>query len=70
MHETSKSAASRFRLGHFEKYLKGIGIHVGCGGDPLAVPQGSVHAGTRPAGDAQHLLEVEAGCFDFVYSSH
>src|SRR5947209_9131534 len=70
MHETSKSAAARLRLGHFEKYLRGSGIDIGCGDDPLAVPEGHVRWWDKVEGDAQHLLGVEAGRFDFVYSSH
>lgn len=70
MHETSKSAASRARLGHFERYLRGTGIDVGCGGDPLAVPEGTVRRWDKAEGDAQHLLGLEGNNFDFVYSSH
>jgi SAM-dependent methyltransferase len=70
MDETSKSSGRRKHLHHFRDYLKGNGLDIGCGPDPLKVKSGTVRGWDLPDGDAQLLKGVEDGSFDFVYSSH
>ena len=70
MNETSKSWLPRERRGDFEKYLRGSGIDVGCGADPLTIVEGSVRGWDMMDGDAQFLAGVPEANLDFVYSSH
>jgi SAM-dependent methyltransferase len=70
MRETSKMHAARVVAGHFDAYLRGDGIDIGCGDDPLRPITGSVVAWDIPQGDAQVMAGVSDGRFDFVYSSH
>src|SRR5579883_3348247 len=70
MNETSKSRRVRESRGDFEKYLHGSGIDVGCGDDPLVVPDGSVRQWDMRDGDAQFLAGIAESSLDFVYSSH
>ena len=66
--ETSKAKDRRIREGFFEKYIKGSGVDIGCGGDKLT-PQTlgfdfeNVNAQTLDGLD-KNLM------FDYVYSSH
>lgn len=51
----------------FIKYLKGEGIDIGCGADPIlptAQPFDQVH------GDANHVTKYVTKKFDYVFSSH
>src|SRR5580700_7536770 len=66
--ETSKLKKWRDENGHFEKYLKGDGIDIGCGGDKLKVPSGTVRGWDWGSGDAQFIKGVADETFDFVYS--
>ena len=70
MRETSKCYGKRLSVGHFGKYLKGRGIDVGCGDDPLAGPDLEVDPWDVAQGDAQMMATVPDGKYDFVYSSH
>lgn len=73
MRETSKARDRRGRAGYFHRYLKGQGIDVGCGDDPLEIPEGQVVGYDRaidPAHDAERLTGVGDDSFDFVYSSN
>lgn len=70
MRETSKCYQVRLRRGDFDKYLKGDGIDIGAGPDPLHVPSGTVRAWDLNDGDAQKMAGVADGAYDFVYSSH
>jgi SAM-dependent methyltransferase len=56
--------------GDFDNFLKGNGIDIGCGPDPLRLEQGSVRPWDLPDGDAQLMTGVADGQLDFVYSSH
>jgi SAM-dependent methyltransferase len=60
----------RLARGDFDKYLKGDGIDIGAGNDPLRALTGTVRPWDMPDGDAQILAGVGANTFDFVYSSH
>ena len=68
--ETSKCRAWRQQQGHFDRYLRGDGIDIGCGDDSLIIPSGTVRPWDRQDGDAQYLASVPDATFDFVYSSH
>lgn len=68
--ETSKCIRWRREQGHFARYLRGDGIDIGCGDDPLIVPDGTVRQWDRADGDAQYMAGVPDASFDFVYSSH
>lgn len=70
MKETSKSFSKRLSLGHFDKYLKGHGIDIGAGSDPLVINNGSVRSWDLVDGDGTFLDGVADSSFDFVYSSH
>ena len=70
MHETSKGLAPRARRGDFDRYLKGVGIDVGAGDDPLVAPHATIRAWDVADGDAGALRGVSPGSLDFVYSSH
>jgi SAM-dependent methyltransferase len=70
MRETSKCYQLRKARGDFDSYLKGNGIDIGSGPDPLKVEQGSVRPWDLPDGDAQLLPGVPDNQLDFVYSSH
>jgi len=73
MRETTKAHDRRKRAGYFHRYLKGNGVDVGCGDDPLKVPEGKVLAYDRlidPAHDAQTLADLPDDHFDFLYSSN
>lgn len=56
--------------GDFDLYLKGNGIDIGAGNDPLVIPSGSVRAWDRGDGDAMLMAGVPDCTYDFVYSSH
>lgn len=70
MNETSKSKRLRQERGDFNAYLRGNGIDIGAGDDPLVVEQGSVRAWDINDGSAQLMDGVTDNCYDFVYSSH
>jgi SAM-dependent methyltransferase len=70
MYETGKCQKKREQAGHFRTFLRGRGIDVGAGDDPLGVPDGSVLPWDKEQGDAQCLPGVEDSSFDFLYSSH
>lgn len=70
MRETSKCQALRQARGDFDQYLRGDGIDIGCGPDPLLIPSGTVRQWDVQDGDAQLMTGVPDGQFDFVYSSH
>ena len=55
------------RDGFFEKYCLGRGLDIGYGGDLLS---DNCMGWDVEHGDAQYLNGLEAGSFDFVYSSH
>ena len=65
--ETSKCYLRRLTEGYFEKVFVGKGIDIGCGDDP--VTPDCMHW-DKPQGDAQTLLGLPPGQFDWVYSSH
>lgn len=68
--ETSKCHAIRLARGDFAKYLRGDGIDIGCGPDPLRPPEGSVRRWDVGDGDAQKLQGVPDASYDFAYASH
>ena len=70
MNETSKCYAKRNFLGHFDKYLKGNGIDVGCGRDCLKSDNAVVRAWDVNDGDGATLDGIKNNSLDFVYSSH
>lgn len=70
MNETSKCEPLRKKSGHFDLYLKGKGIDIGCGEDKLKVEQGSVDAWDLTNGDAMLMEGIPNETYDFVYSSH
>ena len=70
MNETSKCEPLRKKAGHFDFYLKGKGIDIGCGEDKLIVEQGSVDAWDLTNGDAMLMEGIANETYDFVYSSH
>lgn len=77
MFEQSKAAKRRFNDGNFHsKYFRGIGIDIGAGNDTLQNVSGSfpgirrVRGWDMPDGDAEHLLSVKDGEYDFVHASH
>ena len=70
MNETTKAHPLRKERGDYENYLNGRGLDVGCGKDPLKIPDGEVNTWDKPNGDGQILEGVENGQYDFVYSSH
>ena len=70
MNETSKSQPFRQQRGDFQKYLRGSGIDIGAGPDPLLIPDGRVRAWDLADGDAQLMAGVADATYDFVYSSH
>lgn len=67
---TSRSRVIRILHGHFEKYLHGDGIDVGCGTDPLVVPKGTVRPWDTKDGNGAILSGVANESLDFAYSSH
>ena len=70
MRETSKCQLMRETRGDFDLMLKGHGIDIGCGDDPLRVKEGVVDKWDLPQGDAQYLTRREDQLYDFAYSSH
>lgn len=70
MNETSKCHNFRVEHGHFDKYLHGKGIDIGCGDDPLDILKGSLIKWDVAQGDAELLQGVGDQSLDFVYSSH
>jgi len=73
MKETSKARERRVRAGYFHTYLRGRGVDVGCGDDPLVIPEGEVLPYDReidPAHDAERLSGLANDTFDFLYSSN
>jgi len=68
--ETSKCQRLREHRGDFQNFLRGSGIDIGCGPDPLVVSNGSVRPWDLKDGDAQLMAGVPDGQLDFVYSSH
>ena len=70
MKETSKCHNLRIEQGHFDKYLHGKGIDIGCGDDPLIVMKGSVISWDLPQGNAELLDGISDNSLDFAYSSH
>jgi ubiquinone/menaquinone biosynthesis C-methylase UbiE len=70
MNETSKCRPYREQANHFNLYLKGKGIDIGCGTDKLIVQEGSVDAWDLSNGDAMLIDGVADESYDFVYSSH
>lgn len=73
MNESSKCYEMRLKRGDFDRWLKGRGIDIGCGGDPLKLPphiNGEVIGWDIPQGDATLMSGLISSSFDFVYSSH
>lgn len=70
MKETSKCYKTRKKLKHFELYLKGKGIDIGCGDDILRVDDGTVDSWDTINGDAMLMSGIKNEIYDFVYSSH
>ena len=70
MRETSKCVEFRRQRGDFNNFLKGTGIDIGAGPDPLKIPEGTVRAWDMPDGDAQLMKGVADSTYDFVYASH
>jgi SAM-dependent methyltransferase len=70
MNETSKCHSRRLNSGEFDRYLRGKGIDIGAGADPLKPPYGTVRIWDRDDGDAAELQGIDDATFDFVYSSH
>lgn len=70
MKETSKCQPYRKNAGHFDLYLKGRGIDIGCGDDILTVEQGTVDPWDLNNGDAMLMNGIPNETYDFVYSSH
>jgi len=68
MNETSKCEVFRRTRGDYTKYLKGRGIDIGCGTDPLRVP--GILMWDTEDGDAQTMGGLPDDTYDFVYSSH
>jgi SAM-dependent methyltransferase len=68
--ETSKSYRKRIARGDFTRFLRGRGLDVGGGDDPLIVPWGSVRSWDREDGDAARLSGIGENSLDFLYSSH
>ena len=68
--ETRKCFEKRKARGDFQKYLTGRGLDVGSGGDCLHVLRGSVDPWDLSQGDAEELVGVRDGIYEFVYSSH
>ena len=66
MNETSKSAPLRQRHLDDVLYLKGRGIDIGCGPDPLP----GTEKWDAQDGDAEYLATIPDESFDYVYSSH
>ena len=66
-HETSKARSHRLREGYFDRFLKGEGIDIGCGDDPIT---SNCFQWDKAQGDAQELPGMQAARFDWVYSSH
>jgi len=69
-YETSKMRDMRTARGDFNRYLHGHGIDIGCGGDKLAVSDGTVDGWDKDRGDAQLLEGIQHDTYNFVYSSH
>ena len=70
MKETSKCQEGRKKEGHFDLYLKGKGIDIGCGNDKLVVDEGGVDCWDLNNGDAMLMKSIANETYDFVYSSH
>lgn len=70
MGETSKAAARREKAGFFQNYCQGLGIDIGCGGDPLFPEIDKWDQSIDPAQEASCMKGVPDGKYDFVYSSH
>lgn len=73
MRETSKMFEIRKARGDFTSYLRGDIIDIGCGDDPLVLPdgvQGTVRKWDKQDGDAMLMQGVPDNSFDCVYSSH
>ena len=70
MGATTCSIKVREKNNHFEKYLNGKGIDIGCGNDPLKIKNGTVDVWDLENGDAQYLETIGNETYDFVYSSH
>jgi SAM-dependent methyltransferase len=70
MNETSKCHAARIENGDFARYLRGKGLDIGAGRDPLRPLAGEVFPFDVGNGDAQLLRDLPDNHFDFVYSSH
>ena len=70
MQETSKAFEYRKRKGHFDKFLHGHGIDIGCGDDKLVVVDGEVDGWDVSNGDAMLMAGIPNEKYDFVYSSH
>jgi SAM-dependent methyltransferase len=65
--ETTKARHRRLVEGFFDKYCRGKGLDVGCGGDPI-MPD--VVMWDFEHGDAQYLKGIENETFDYVNASH
>lgn len=65
--EVSKAHERRIREGLY-RYMKGSGIDIGAGSDPLPIP--GVKLWDQPDGDATFMKGVADATYDFVFSSH
>lgn len=70
MDETRKSHVLREQGGHYDRFLKGIGVDIGAGSDPLTIPSGKVYPFDMIHGDANFMDDYDDNQLDFVYSSH
>lgn len=76
MNEASKSIPRRLRDVAYVRYFAGRGLDVGCGPDSIGVyaslfpGMGVVDGWDRQNGDAQTLIGVPDGAYDWLHSSH
>lgn len=70
MNETSKCHELRERRGDFDRFLRGEGVDIGAGSDPLRIKRGRVRTWDKSDGDAMCLQGTCDGAMDFAYSSH
>ncbi len=70
MNETLKASQSHNRVKLYAKYLRGVGMDLGCGNDCLRLDNCTIRGWDLPDGDAQFLQGVENNSQDFIFSSH
>lgn len=67
MNEATKFRTRWQRDGKFNQYFKGHGIDIGCGNDPI-IPD--CDKWDIEQGDAEKMMGVANGTYDWVFSSH